>query len=535
MADERDYTFRTFGITATVVVLMLGLSFVPGFRVGGISLKRANIVSDLIRAEDSSELLMADAYFDTTFLSESADAASAERIDSARSLPAAATLDWSIGGPVPPSAGGVRDSAAVRRPSSLADTAEVVEIEDFSGDDRQMDRFYRALGEADRRPVRIAVLGDSFIEGDIFTADLREQFQTLYGGRGVGFVPFSSPVAQFRGSVKHSFSGWTTYSVVQKKSAPEEIRDKFSVSGSVSVPDEGAEALFEGTSFRRHLQLCSSARLLFINEGRTVVHVTVNDSLQRLFRPDSTPFVQQICVTGEIRKLRVRVTEPAGFYGYGVVFGDDTGVGLDNYSIRGNSGLALFGTNSVIDAQIGRLLGFDLVVLQYGLNAMSPEAGSYDGYGTQLSRIVDFVERCFPGSSLLVMGIGDRSTRQEGEMVTMPGVPLMIEAQRAAARRSGVAFWNTFRAMGGEGSIAAFVERGWAAKDYTHIGFAGGRYVARRLAASLMRGEEDYLVRMEEQRRRRREEERRRQDSVVRALSAADTLGISNVTGNGYE
>ena len=132
MADERDYTFRTFGITATVVVLMLGLSFVPGFRVGGISLKRANIVSDLIRAEDSSELLMADAYFDTTFLGESADAASAERIDSARSLPAAATLDWSIGGPVPPSAGGVRDSAAVRRPSSLADTAEVVEIEDFS-------------------------------------------------------------------------------------------------------------------------------------------------------------------------------------------------------------------------------------------------------------------------------------------------------------------------------------------------------------------------------------------------------------------
>ncbi|MFQ8804906.1 MAG: hypothetical protein ACLR8Y_07075 [Alistipes indistinctus] len=59
-------------------------------------------------------------------------------------------------------------------------------IELFSPD--AMMRFNRALTRgAAGRPVRIAVLGDSFIEGDIITADLREQLQNLCGGRGVGF------------------------------------------------------------------------------------------------------------------------------------------------------------------------------------------------------------------------------------------------------------------------------------------------------------------------------------------------------------
>ncbi len=526
MSDQKDYTFRSFGITAMVIILLLGVSFVPGFRVGKTYIKRANIVSDLIHVEDSAGKLMADAYFDTTFLGESVEATSAERIDSARSLPAATSQDWMIPGTtsLEGDSSTKAETVAETHPAAVSDTAGVVEIEDFSTDGRQMDHFYHALTASSGRPVRIAVLGDSFIEGDIFTVDLREQFQTLYGGHGVGFVPFSSPIAQFRGSVKHTFSGWTTYSVVQKKSAPEEIQDKFFVSGSVSVPDEGAETVFEGTSFRKHLRFCRSARLLFIQEGQSAIHVTVNDSIERLFRPESSPFVQQINVTGKICKLQVRITEPAGFYGYGVVFGDETGVALDNYSIRGNSGLALFGTNSVINTQIGKLLGFDLIVLQYGLNAMSPEMTDYTGYGVQLRRIIDYVKRCYPGSSLLVMGVGDRSTRREGEMVTMPGIPEMIEAQRNAARRCGVAFWDTFRAMGGEGSMPGFVDRGWAAKDYTHIGFAGGRYLARRLAAALAKGESVYLLRMEQ-------EEKRRQDSILRAL-AEDSL---TVEGGGYE
>jgi len=64
----------------------------------------------------------------------------------------------------------------------------------------------------------------------------------------------------------------------------------------------------------------------------------------------------------------------------------------------------------------------------------------------------------------------------------------MIAAQRSAAEQAGVAFWNTFDAMGGHNSMVRFVERRWAAKDYTHIGYTGGKYVADRLVDALVTG-----------------------------------------------
>ena len=38
--------------------------------------------------------------------------------------------------------------------------------------------------------------------------------------------------------------------------------------------------------------------------------------------------------------------------------------------------------------------------------------------------------------------------------------------------------------------MAAFVEKNWAAKDYTHISYAGGKFVAGKLLESLMQGVE---------------------------------------------
>ena len=51
-------------------------------------------------------------------------------------------------------------------------------IEDYSDSTmRGMKHFYEALSKVKtmKRPVRIAYFGDSFIEADIFTADLRDQ------------------------------------------------------------------------------------------------------------------------------------------------------------------------------------------------------------------------------------------------------------------------------------------------------------------------------------------------------------------------
>ena len=54
-------------------------------------------------------------------------------------------------------------------------------------------------------------------------------------------------------------------------------------------------------------------------------------------------------------------------------------------------------------------------------------------------------------------------------------------AQREAALEAGVAFWDVYEAMGGEDGMVNYVKRNWAAKDYTHLSFQGGRELANAL------------------------------------------------------
>ena len=95
---------------------------------------------------------------------------------------------------------------------SAADS-QGVRLEDFSLGHVGLKRFYAALKNAQERrgQVRIAFMGDSFIEGDIMVADFRNAMQQKFGGRGVGFVPIASSVSQYRPTVEHHFGGWNTF------------------------------------------------------------------------------------------------------------------------------------------------------------------------------------------------------------------------------------------------------------------------------------------------------------------------------------
>lgn len=61
---------------------------------------------------------------------------------------------------------------------------------DSTTDSRQfLPSFYAALRESGERKVRVMHYGDSQIEEDRMTMQIREQLQKRYGGRGVGLMP----------------------------------------------------------------------------------------------------------------------------------------------------------------------------------------------------------------------------------------------------------------------------------------------------------------------------------------------------------
>jgi hypothetical protein len=122
---------------------------------------------------------------------------------------------------------------------------------------------------------------------------------------------------------------------------------------------------------------------------------------------------------------------------------------------------------------------YDLIILQYGLNVMETRVTDYRYYGEQLQRIIAYLRSSFPTAAILVMGVSDRCSVVNGVPVSMSVADIFEAAQRDAARASGVAFWSTRRAMQSKGGMAHFVEQRWAARDYTHIGYNGGRQIAK--------------------------------------------------------
>ena len=61
------------------------------------------------------------------------------------------------------------------------------------------------------------------------------------------------------------------------------------------------------------------------------------------------------------------------------------------------------------------------------------------------------------------------------------------------AKESGVAFWNTFEAMGGEGSMAKWMKTGLGGGDFTHPTPQGAEVIGDLFSKSLQTGLEAWL------------------------------------------
>lgn len=531
MKQKSNYMFRGWLLSLAVALGVVALGFIPPVELCGMSLGRADILASLLGAPaeempveyeaDIERLEMELAALEALPLVDS----SPEPVDS--SAEDAEAVVESRERVVAPR-GRVPDSGRVmpREEDMLA------AIEDFDTLDlSRFDRFVEKLASGEG--VRIAFLGDSFVEGDILTSNLREELQTIFGGRGVGFVPCDIPFATVRRTVKRESKGWSSYSIMKPKSAPESLRDKFFVSGYLASGGAGATTKWSTTTAFEHTDSCTRSRLLLLSRDSSRVEVVVNDTLRSEYRLAKDELPRDITIDADVQSVALRVIE-GDVLCYGVSIEGDDGVIVDNFSVRSNNGHAIFGTGAHINRRIDELLGYDLVVLQYGLNIMQPGQRNFSKYRDQLRNMIAYAERCFPDAAIVVLGVSDRWVKSEttGEYEPIGSVDALTSYQRAAADSAHVAFWPTAEAMAQLGGMPTFVANGWAAADHTHINFRGGERLARALGAALRQPVYELLAEREAEERREAERIRRaaaereaiRQQQVEQQLSAISAI-----------
>lgn len=487
-----DYTSRSCLACLLLIGVLVVVSLIPPLEVQGVQLRRANILSEFIQfeaADENAEELVEASVEEIEVDWQQVAEAVLEPQPAPEQQPVERHLRWYL---QPQS-----ESGEFVWPDSLTLRAHpTVRIEDFDTTGRsRFDSLYHKL--ICRRPVRIAFLGDSFVEGDILTADLREQLQLMFGGSGAGFAPMASPLTGFRRTVKTTAKGWTSHNIMQWNKSSEEIQRSFTVAGWVCRPTNGASTRWEGSDARQRLDSCDGANLWFLSRTPSEVEVTLNDTLSQRFELQADEALRRIEVRCEgLRSLEFKLLSGAeGFVGYGAQFFGKEGVVVDNYSVRSNNGRALFWSSPSLNAQLQAQEPYDLVVLQYGLNIMQQGVMGYTNYGRQIVQMVDYVRQCFPGAAVLVLGVSERWVKDEKGFAPIDALPAMVAAQRGAARTAGAAFWATSEAMQALGGMETFVQRGWAGKDYTHINYAGGRRIATALFEALCAEVCDYWLR----------------------------------------
>ncbi|HLG03499.1 MAG TPA: hypothetical protein VI731_07875 [Bacteroidia bacterium] len=357
--------------------------------------------------------------------------------------------------------------------------------------------FFKALEElraGRKKSVRIAWFGDSMIEGDLITKDFRKCFQDSFGGYGVGFMPVTSIVAGFRGTISHSFSkNWEDHAI---SGGSKERRA--GICGHTFVPVWNSKADTSeksGISWVNYtpsksprLDKFSNVRMFYGPATGTQL-INVNGKNIRL---EGKRAVNELYLNKDIPVERVKISfssaAPLDVYGFSM--DSENGVFVDNFALRGNSGLTLSAISPASLSGINDYLAYDLIILQFGVNVANSKVKDYSSYAKGMEKVVEFFKRNCPGSSILIVGTGDRGYQKDGKWTTDPGIPFLVAAQKTLAEKTRSGFWSLYDAMGGYESMAKRWANGdtlYANKDYTHFNHRGAKRVGQMLFYEIYR------------------------------------------------
>ncbi len=327
-----------------------------------------------------------------------------------------------------------------------------------------------------RKKVRVAYFGDSIIEGDLISQDLRRLLQDSFGGNGVGFVPVTSVVSGFRETINHSFGTWTDKSFVTSPGAAVFLSGHTFLSDSSSTVQYGVVNL-------PHLQRFSQAYVLY-GKGQKPLSVTVN---AKPFTLPATKLCNKVLVAENCSVVRIKAVNATPLFG--LSFEDSTGVFVDNFAFRGSSGLELQNFGAAFLKQIQQVHDYDLLIFQYGPNLFKPDIDDFTWYEKPLLAGVQKFKAAFPAASLLIISTADKAYRYNGQMETAVGVEPLLTAQNNVAAASGINLWNLYRAMGGYNSMLTWVEgdTALARKDYTHFTGRGALKIGTLLFNAILK------------------------------------------------
>ncbi len=344
-----------------------------------------------------------------------------------------------------------------------------------------------ALKAGKKRKIRIGYFGDSMIEADLLTQTLRKLLQKEFGGSGVGFVPVTSQVSQWRETASDFYSdGW------QDENFKTGSKGSMFFSGHVfrsngDWVEMGDKTITDSTALIEKSLLCG-----YLNEP---VSITVNNTPVPI--KASKSFNRILLGKDLKRKIKVAVADER-LPVYGISFESESGIIVDNFSFRGISGIELNKIDtSFLNAVNNNGPYYDLVVFQYGVNVLyHANDVNFGWYKDLFLPVIKKVKKHFPDTDILMISTADRAFSYDGEYQSAKGIDSLIKVQADIAYQTGCNFYNLFATMGGKNSIVQWADAkpSLARKDYVHPNDRGCTVLGERIFDAVMKEYNKYLT-----------------------------------------
>ncbi len=370
------------------------------------------------------------------------------------------------------------------------------------GDDYHFfDPVFRQMEGATDHLVRVVHYGDSQIELDRISQDLREALQERFGGSGTGLFPAlgNVPSASISKAASGSFTQYTMYGDSTTQRAG---HNRYGILAQVVQLTGSGTLTLRGTknkNAREGVKTFESVSVLYGRGENLVVKATSGTE-----KPE--PVVQK----GEngVTLLTWRFSQPVEkatltFQGnaelYGIGADGNAGVAVDNVPLRGCSGTIFTRISKPLMTDSFALTDTRLIILQFGGNMMPMIHGAkqIEPYQEQIAKQIAYFHEVAPQARILFIGPSDMGKSVNGRVVTWPHLPELVDSLKATALRNDAAYWDLYRMMGGENSMAQWVRHNppYAGPDYIHFTPAGAQKVGDALSRSFLTYYDFYTLR----------------------------------------
>ncbi len=354
-----------------------------------------------------------------------------------------------------------------------------------------LDDFWTTAENAvtDNRVVRIMHYGDSQIEMDRISYQLRVYMQQHFGGGGPGMLPFSTIIAST--TVSQSASGSLTHlasfgdsTVVRSRGNYGPMMQCFRMAGSASASVKASS----NSKTDSRMKKFSRVRLVY-NDRNGNLKATLSEKKKNHYNTSYTSKkagVGSMLWTLDSAAASFYITTTGNADLYCITVDNSPGVAVDNIPMRGCSGSQFTSVDKNLLSQAYAQLDVAMIILQFGGNSVPylKSKKAISTYCSTMGKQIDYLHQCCPKAKILFVGPSDMSTSERGKLQTYPMLPTLVDSLRITANRHGAAFWSIYHAQGGWNSMLNWKKQGLAGSDYIHFTPKGAAIMGERLSTA---------------------------------------------------